>query len=166
MSVCLINHGTLLPKEKTCYAVHLFVCVYVCVTGWWWRWGGGVFLVACMDRSVIQRVHTVSIVEPSVVPIGSGWGGKGASRIKTRAANRKWACKDKTRTAWLCYLWKEFGHISSFFFQIAFFLLFWFILIELFSLLGFNLCLHMSMVLKNEPSWRCNQVLTNKIIFS
>lgn len=57
----------------------------------------GGFLLACMDRSVIQSVHTVSIVELSVVPIGSGWGGNGASRIKTRAANRKWVCKDKTR---------------------------------------------------------------------
>lgn len=54
------------------------------------RGGGWGSLLACMDRSVIQRAHTVYIVELSVVPIGSGWGGSGASRIKTRAANRKW----------------------------------------------------------------------------
>lgn len=62
------------------------------------RLGG--FLVACMDRSVIQRAHTVSIVETSVVHIGPGWGSVGASQIKTRAANRKQGSRDKTRTAW------------------------------------------------------------------
>lgn len=63
------------------------------------RLGGG-FLVACMDRSVIQRAHTVSIVETSVVHIGPGWGSVRASQIKTRAANRKQGSRDKTRTAW------------------------------------------------------------------
>lgn len=158
MSVCLINHGTLLPKEKTCYAVQLFVCVCDGV--------GGGFLVACTDRSVIQRAHTVSIVEPSVVPIGSGWGGKGASRIKTRAANRKWACKDKKRTAWLCVYEWILDIFPQLIFFCAFFLLFWFILMEWFRLLRFNLCLHMSTLHKNEPSWRCNQILTYRTIFS
>lgn len=78
------------PKKPTCSEVQLF---FTCATGGRWVLGAGV------DRSVIQRVHTVSIMEPSVVCIRSGWGDTGASQIKTRAANRKQGCEDKTRTA-------------------------------------------------------------------
>ena len=134
--------NTAFKRESLLCRPVVCMCVCVCVCETAWKGAGGGFLVACMDRSVIQRAHTVSIVEPSVVPIRSGWGGKGASWIKTRAANRKWACKDKMRTAWpSVYEW-HLVIFPLFFFnpQIAFFflLVFWFILIELFGLLGFN----------------------------
>lgn len=57
----------------------------------------GGFPVACMDRSVTENTQS-PLWSCLWTPLGQG--GVGALQIKTCAANRKWACKDKMRTAY------------------------------------------------------------------
>lgn len=126
---------------------------FLCVCDGWESW---LFLVACMDRSIIQRAHTVPIVKPSLVHVRSGWRGMAASQIKTRAANRKQGSKPKT--VWKLHDWAVvtgvWSHLLNFFFLLStsncFLSLMWFRL--LFFLL-FSTSLFVN----------CNQVLSSKI---
>lgn len=114
--VCLAykpwNTASKRDDGKTCYAVQLFVCVCACD-----RVGVPCSLYGQVYHSEsAHSLHCGAVCGPHRVRVG--W--QGASRIKTRAANRKWACKDKMRTAWLQSVYEchfpQFSFLSSHFF--------------------------------------------------
>lgn len=69
------------PEEPTCYEARVFsACVH--------QWEAAARSV-CVDRSVIQRAHTVSIMDPFVVCVRSGRGDTGG------LPNKNTCCKQE-----------------------------------------------------------------------
>lgn len=74
------------PEEPTWHEVQLF---FACATG-----GRGV-PGACVDRSVIQRAHTVSIMDPCAVCVRSGRGDTGGLPNKNTCCKQEAAERGK-----------------------------------------------------------------------
>ncbi len=88
MERCLQKRNSVM--QSSCLYVRVCVCVIGC--------GGILYSLygqVCHSEGT-HSPHCGAVCGPHQVRVE--WQ-KGASRIKTRAANRKWVCKDKTRSA-------------------------------------------------------------------